>query len=93
MTGSSTYVWFKFLTDREVSTLYSRITWEGESFDRTNPQSANDIFRFVKPMEVTATLNTGFVNLNHINDVYIASPNLGSFDRIATFSNRLKKFL
>lgn len=82
MTGSSTYVWFKFLTDREVSTTYSSITWGGESFDRSNPQSANDIFKFVKPMEVNATLNTGFVNLNHINNVYITSPNLGSFNTI-----------
>ena len=91
MTGSSTYCWFKFLTDREVSTTYSSITWEGESFDRNNPQSANDIFKFVKPVELNATLNTGFVNLNHINNVYITSPNLGSFDTIATFSNNIIK--
>jgi len=91
MTGSSTYVWFKFLTDKEVSTTYSSITWGGESFDRSNPQSANDIFKFVKPMDVNATLNTGFLNLNHINNVYITSPNLGSFDTIATFSNNIIK--
>ena len=91
MTGSSTYCWFKFLTDREVSTLCSSITWEGARFDRNNPQSANDIFKFVKPMDVNATLNTGFINLNHIHNVYITSPNLRSFDTIATLCNNIIK--
>ena len=44
MPGSNTYVWLKCLTDEEVSTTYSSITWEGESWDRNNPQSANYIF-------------------------------------------------
>jgi len=79
------------LSDREVSTTYSSITWEGEDFDRYNPQSAHDLFKFDKSMEVNATLITGFVNLNHINNVYITSPNLGSCDTIATFSNSMNK--
>ena len=31
------------------------------------------------------------MNLNHINNVYITSPNLGSFDTLATFSNNIIK--
>jgi hypothetical protein len=42
-------------------------------------------------MNYNTTLTTGFVNLNHINNVYITSPNLGSFDTLATFSNNIIK--
>ena len=42
-------------------------------------------------MSVDTTLETGFVNLDHINNVYITSPNLGAFDTLATFSNNVIK--
>ena len=91
MTRSSTYVRFNFLSDREVSTTYSSITWEGENIDRNNLQSANDIFKFVKPAKVDTTMNTRFVKSDHINNVYLTSPILGSFDTIATFNNNIIK--
>ena len=42
-------------------------------------------------MNYDTTLQPRFVNLNHINNVYITSPNLGSFDTTATFSNNIIK--
>ena len=97
MTGSSSSVWFKFFTDREVaSEIYRNVDWKNRlgnsvSVNRGNLESANDIFKFTSPMDIDTTLATGFVNLNHINNVYITSPNLGSFDSLATFSNNVIK--
>jgi len=99
MTGSSSSVWFKFLTDREVAfEIYRNVDWKNSlgnsvSVNRGNLESANDIFKFTSPMDIDATLHTGFVNLNHINNVYITSPNLGSFDTLATFSNNVIKMV
>ena len=97
MTGSSSTVWFYFLTDRQVSLEENKsISWTDlngnqYSIDRNNPQSANDILKFTSPMDITTSVNTGFLNLSHINNVYITSPNLSSFDTIATFSNNIIK--
>jgi hypothetical protein len=89
MTGSSNQVYFKLFTDAEVipSTQY----WTGYSIDPGNLKSANDIITLVKPMNYNTTMTTGFINLNHINNVYITSPNLGSFDTLSTFSNNIIK--
>jgi hypothetical protein len=97
MSGSSSTVWFYFLTDRQVSLevnksiLWTDLNGNTYSIDRNNPQSANDILKFTSPMDITTSVNTGFLNLSHINNVYITSPNLGSFDTIATFSNNIIK--
>ena len=91
MTGSSSTVWFYFLTDRQVSLevnksiLWTDLDGNQYSIDRNNPQSANDILKFTSPMDITTSVNTGFLNLSHINNVYITSPNFSLFDTIVTF--------
>ena len=77
MTGTSSQVWFKLYTDAEVISTIG-LCWIGS--DPGNLKSANDVLTLVKPMADTTSHITGFVNLNHINNVYITSPILGSFD-------------
>jgi hypothetical protein len=71
--------------------LNQRLACIGLVADPGNLKSANDVLTLVKPMANTTSYKTGFVNLNHINNVYITSPNLGSFDTLATFSNNIIK--
>ena len=60
------------------------------NYDRFNLRSANDIIRNLETDEVligsigspVQTYESGFLNLNWINNIYISSPNLGSFDTI-----------
>ena len=59
--------------------------------DAGSPQSANDVLTSVSPMANTISHTTGFVNLSHINNVCVTSPNRGSFDTLATFSNNIIK--
>ena len=88
MSGTNSYVWFNILTDAEAQAA-PRSYWDG--FNPGNPQSANDILTRISPMANTTSYTTGFVNLNHINNVYITSPNLGSTTPLppsATMSSR-----
>ena len=79
---------FKLHTDAEVI-RDSRNYWT--TVDPGNLRSANDVITNVALTKRDTVLTTGFVNLNHINNVYITSPNLGSFDTLATFSNNIVK--
>ena len=88
ITASNLHVCFKLYTDAEVIREI-RNYWT--TVDPGNLRSANDIITHIKPMVRDSTFTTGFVNLNHINNVYITSPNLGSFDTLATFSNNVIK--
>ena len=88
ITASNDDVSFRLYTDAEV---IKEIRNYWTTVDPGNLQSANDIITHVKPMVRNSTFTTGFVNLNHINNVYITSPNLGSFDTLATFSNNVIK--
>jgi hypothetical protein len=88
ITASNLNVCFKLYTDAEV-VRDIRNYWT--TVDPGNLRSANDIITHIKPMVRDSTFTTGFVNLNHINNVYITSPNLGSFDTLATFSNNVIK--
>ena len=88
MTGSSSTVSFKLYTDAEVVSTIG-LYWIGS--DPGNLKSANDVLTLVSPMKITTSYQTGFVNLTHTNNVYITSPNLGSFDTLATFSNNIIK--
>lgn len=88
ITASNDDVSFRLYTDAEV---IKEIRNYWTTVDPGNLRSANDIITHVKPMVRNSTFTTGFVNLNHINNVYITSPNLGSFDTLATFSNNVIK--
>ena len=79
---------FKLHTDAEVIRDV-RNYWS--TVDPGNLRSANDVITNVARRIRDTVLTTGFVNLNHINNVYITSPNLGSFDTLATFSNNIIK--
>ena len=96
MTGTNPDCYFKLLTDAEVKQNFAGMrligaSWVGASVDPGNLKSANDVLKLVKPMSITTSWVSGFVNLNHINNIYITSPNLGSFDTISTFSNNIIK--
>ena len=96
LSGSSSVCSFRLLTDRDVvlslsPVMRNSITWQGGNIDPGNLMSANDVLKLVTMMLPTRTWTSGFVNLNHINNVYITSPNLGSFDTLSTFSNNIIK--
>ena len=74
MTGSRTYVWFRFLTDNEVASYYRSDNWTGATLNFVNVQSAKETFKFKKPMELNATINARFKNSNHLDNVCITSP-------------------
>ena len=90
---SGTYnVSFKLYTDDEVES--SHLLWTGGFFgvvDPGNAKSANDVLSHVIPMNRSSSWTSGFVNLQHIHNIYITSPNLGSFDTLSTFSNNIVK--
>ena len=82
------YLW-KLLTDDDLK--LGRYPSIGNlPYDANSLRSANDIIRNIESDDVliggeftdTRTYETGFLNLNWINNIYISSPNLGSFDTI-----------
>ena len=82
---------FKFLTDGEV--LSSRALFITQ-VDPSNTKSANDILKITTPTtyyDNGETFVSGFVNLQPIHNIYLTSPNLGSFDTISPFSNNVIK--
>ena len=82
---------FKFLTDSEVLSSHRLFT---NQVDPSNTKSANDILKIVTPTSYYdngETFVSGFVNLQPIHNIYLTSPNLGSFDSISPFSNNVIK--
>jgi hypothetical protein len=79
------YQW-KLLTDDDLRlNRYAGMT--NITYDRNNLRSANDIIRNMESDDVVIggvgssvqTYETGFLNLNWINNIYISSPNLRQF--------------
>jgi hypothetical protein len=74
---------FKILTDDDVTT--QRYWFEGR-IDPNEINSANDnINNTVSSdtlIDISGYYSTGFMRLNWLNNIYITSPNLGSFDTI-----------
>ena len=84
LSGNNSYVWFNILTDAEAvsapSTYWERFDPQNPqagNYDRGNPRSANDVLTRISPMANTTSNTTRLVNLSHINNVFITSPNLG----------------
>lgn len=84
---TQSYLW-KLLTDDDlIRNAYPTVSL---TYDSNNLRSANDIIRNIESDDVliggigsnNQTYETGFLNLNWINNIYISSPNLGSFDTI-----------
>ena len=74
----------------------SQLQWLGGSLMTTNTStigSMNDLIKNYtnKVLNSTTPYNIDFVNLQPINNVYITSPTLGSYDTLATFSNNVIK--
>lgn len=91
VTSSGSNAGFKFLTDDEV--VKSKVLFD-QNIDPSNTKSANDILKISTPTKYYnsgETFVSDFVSLQPINNVYITSPNLGSFDTIAPFSNNVIK--
>ena len=59
--------------------------------DPSNTKSANDILKIDTPLFQSNSFVSDFIQLQPINNVYITSPNLWSFDTIASFSNNVIK--
>jgi hypothetical protein len=82
------YQW-KLLTDDDL--LLNRFPGMSNiSYDRNNLRSANDIIQNLESDDVVIggtgssvqTYESGFLNLNWISNLYLCSPNLGSFNTI-----------
>ena len=98
ITCNGTNTSFKIYTDQEIvqhglSSIHT--PWHSSTglvVDPGNPNTINDLTKVNVPRDSARTLTTDFVNLKSINNVYITSPNMGSFDTISSFSNnRIKK--
>jgi hypothetical protein len=81
-TSNAAYA-FKILTDDD---LVSGQYWYGASYNKYDLTSANDLINnrvssngFIG---ASSSWKSGFLNLNWINNIYISSPNLGSFDTV-----------
>ena len=63
----------------------------GSSYDPSNFKSCGDILNITDEVKLSNQFKSGFVSLQTINNIYITSPNLGSFDTISDFSNNVIK--
>ncbi len=85
--AAANFQW-KLLTDDDL--LNTRYYMSNISYDPYKLMSANDIINNVESDDVViggvgssvSAYSSGFLNLNWINNVYITSPNLGSFNTI-----------
>jgi hypothetical protein len=85
--STAAYQW-KILTDDDLTN--NRYYLYGVTYDRNNLRSANDIINNKTSDEVViggvgssvTSWSSGFLNLNWISNLYLCSPNLGSFNTI-----------
>jgi hypothetical protein len=63
----------------------------GPSFDPDNLKTCGDILNITDDTRVGSSFSSGFVSLQASSNIYITSPNLGSFDTISDFSNNVIK--
>jgi hypothetical protein len=71
--------------------VFKRTGIWGNSYDPNNLKTCGDILNITDETKLGNTFSSGFVSLQPINNIYITSPNLGSFDTIAEFSNNVIK--
>ena len=85
--SDSNYQW-KLLTDDDL--IQNRHLLFGLTYDRNNLRSANDIINNIVSDDVVIggsgssvnSWSSGFLNLNWISNIYLCSPNMGTFDTI-----------
>jgi len=75
---------FKILTDDELSTALDG--YYTATYDRLNPASLNDVIKNfeAKTNSSSNPFESGFIDLQSINNIYISSPNLGSFTTLGS---------
>ena len=58
--------------------------WLGPAINHTNPETVNDMLGITGATVYTdaGSFQTGFVNLRPVHNIYVTSPNLGSFDTL-----------
>ena len=87
-------VGIKVLTDKEIQRINTQmnqtgISWNGGTYNGGFTSSCNDNIANHTPLPFDTRYVCNFLNLQYINNVYITSPNLGSFDTISPFSNNV----
>jgi len=90
---SGTGTQWRFITDAELQNTYIRLM-VGNSVDPANPRSASDILSVHSTSDMFRSgevYKCEFMNIHPINNIYITSPNLGSFDTLSPFSNNVIK--
>jgi hypothetical protein len=65
--------------------------WIGGVYSGEEPGSVNDNIQNFAPSPPSTIYSCYFLNLQIINNVYITSPNLGSFDTVSAFSHNVVK--
>ena len=88
--------YIKIFTDDEVPIINQFITssskhWIGATYSGEEPGSINDNIQNFTPSSPASLYACWFLNLQSINNVYITSPNLGSFDTVSAFSHNIVK--
>ena len=75
---------FHIWTDLELSNNVSLSTgvWSGASYDSSNLQSINSMLRNENTSQEFFTYESGFIDLLNVHNLYIQSPNLGSFNTL-----------
>ena len=78
----------RIFSDEELadmtSTLNGDVAWSGGTINATSPQSLNDVLRISGDTSYVfmGAQETDFINLRSIHNIYVTSPNLGSFDTL-----------
>jgi hypothetical protein len=82
---------FKVMTPNDISTKLNN-TWLGEYYNPSNPQDMNDIIGNLEGNSryyyLTSPYNSNALNLQSIRNIYIHSPNLGSYTTIGPQGER-----
>jgi hypothetical protein len=82
---------FKLLTPSDLSTNFQG-SWLGTSYSQDNPQDTNEIFGNMTGTSPfyyqSSPYNSNSLNLQSIRNIYIHSPNIGSFQTIGPQGER-----
>jgi hypothetical protein len=88
--------YIKIFTDEEIPVINNYISrsskqWIGATYSGDEPGTINDNIQNFDPSPPASLYGCYFLNLQSINNVYITSPNLGSFDTVSAFSHNIVK--
>ena len=86
----------KIFTDRDIPVINNvmvsgGIIWHGGSYSGGYPATCNDNIQNFTPLDAYTRYVCNFLNLQIINNVYITSPSLSSYDTVSSFTNNIIK--